>query len=36
MNITTTDTPEKINPELLALIARYTLALVWTLANDEQ
>ncbi len=31
-----TDTPEKINPELLALIARFTLALVWTLANDEQ
>jgi hypothetical protein len=31
-----TDTPEKINPELLALIARYALALVWTLANGEQ
>jgi hypothetical protein len=28
-----TDTPEKIKPELLALIARYTLALVWMLAN---
>jgi len=32
----TTDTPEKIKPELLALITRYTLALVWALANDEQ
>jgi Peptidase family M28/PA domain len=31
-----TDTPEKIKPELLALIARYTLALVWALANGEQ
>ncbi len=31
-----TDTPEKIKPELLALITRYTLALVWALANDEQ
>jgi len=31
-----TDTPEKINPELLALIARFTLALVWALANGEQ
>src|SRR2546427_4996925 len=31
-----TDTPEKIKPELLALITRYTLALVWALANNEQ
>ena len=31
-----TDTPEKIKPELLALIARYALALVWALANDER
>jgi peptidase M28-like protein len=31
-----TDTPGKIKPELLALIARYTLALVWALANGEQ
>ncbi len=28
-----TDTPEKIQPELLALITRYTLALAWMLAN---
>jgi Zn-dependent M28 family amino/carboxypeptidase len=29
-----TDTPDKINPELLAAVTRYTLALVWTLANE--
>jgi hypothetical protein len=29
-----TDTPEKINPEILASIARYTLSLLWILAND--
>jgi hypothetical protein len=29
-----TDTPDKINPDLLASITRYTLALVWTLANE--
>src|SRR5437867_4045271 len=31
-----TDTPEKIKPELLATITRYTLSLVWALANNEQ
>ncbi len=31
-----TDTAEKIKPELLASMTRYTLALVWALANDEQ
>jgi hypothetical protein len=31
----TTDTPDKINPEILTSIARYTLSLLWTLANDE-
>jgi hypothetical protein len=29
-----TDTPDKINPDLLAAATRYTLALVWTLANE--
>jgi len=29
-----TDTPEKVNPEILASIARYTLSLLWTLANE--
>jgi hypothetical protein len=29
-----TDTPDKINPDLLASVTRYTLALVWTLANE--
>jgi hypothetical protein len=28
------DTPDKINPDLLASVTRYTLALVWTLANE--
>ena len=28
------DTPDKINPALLASVTRYTLALVWTLANE--
>ena len=27
------DTPDKINPDLLASVTRYTLALIWTLAN---
>lgn len=31
-----TDTPEKIRPEILGSIARYTLSLLWTLANDEK
>jgi hypothetical protein len=30
-----TDTPDKINPEILTSIARYALSLLWTLANDE-
>ena len=29
-----TDRPEKLNPDLLAAVTRYTLALVWTLANE--
>jgi len=29
-----TDTSEKINPEVLVTIARYTLALLWTLADE--
>ncbi len=29
-----TDRPEKLNPALLAAVTRYTLALVWTLANE--
>ena len=29
-----TDTPDKVNPDLLAAATRYTLALLWTLANE--
>ena len=29
-----TDTPEKVNPEILSTIARYTLSLLWTLADE--
>lgn len=29
-----TDRPDKINPDLLAAVTRYTLALVWTLVNE--
>ena len=29
-----TDRPDKINPDLLAAVTRYTLALVWALANE--
>lgn len=29
-----TDRPEKITPDLLAAVTRYTLALIWTLANE--
>ncbi len=28
------DTPDKINPDLLASVTRYTLSLIWTLANE--
>lgn len=30
-----TDRPEKIDPELLAAVTRYTLSLVWALANES-
>ena len=30
-----TDRPEKIDPELLAAVTRYTLSLVWSLANEN-
>ena len=29
-----TDRPDKINPDLLAAVTRYTMALVWALANE--
>ncbi|MEK6549769.1 MAG: M20/M25/M40 family metallo-hydrolase [Nitrospirota bacterium] len=29
-----TDTPDTINPNLLAAVTRYTLALIWTLADE--
>lgn len=29
-----TDRPERVNPDLLAAVTRYTLALVWALANE--
>jgi hypothetical protein len=30
-----TDRPEKIDPELLAAVTRYTMSLVWSLANEN-
>jgi len=30
-----TDTPDKINPDLLAAVTRYTLALLWILSNES-
>src|SRR5712692_2486921 len=30
-----TDRPEKIDPDLLAVVTRYTLSLVWSLANEN-
>ena len=30
-----TDRPEKIDPELLAVVTRYALSLVWSLANEN-
>lgn len=29
-----TDRPDKVNPDLLAAVTRYTLSLIWTLANE--